>query len=157
MVNFIHVSVMSSDTINVAWSLSTINKEFINQYFGKPFSSFRNALRLYEVNNCDSATNQNYFELIIPEDQYNWKLKGLKDDCIYWLEIGIKLTELEFFPLLRSERIYMPALIFASEKQNRINTDLNLSHSEKEPVPSWTKRVSTYTYYEKKDTWSTRK
>jgi hypothetical protein len=109
----------------------------LSLYLDKPVSSLRKSLRIYDVTGVvfDGANAVCDHEVIL-SDHSEWTFKGLKPGKVYCVDLGIKITDTHFIPLLRSEALYTSEESPSQEK------------SESEVQPAWTVNVSTYTYYE---------
>lgn len=127
----------SDDKAKVSWRLSIQKVKMLSLYLDKPVSSLRKSLRIYDVTGVvfDGANAVCDHEVIL-SDHSEWTFKGLKPGKVYCVELGIKITDTHFIPLLRSEALY------TSEDS------LSQGKSESEVQPAWTVNVSTYTYYE---------
>lgn len=127
----------SDDKAKVSWRLSIQKVKMLSLYLDKPVSSLRKSLRIYDVTGVvfDGANGVCDHEVIL-SDHSEWTFKGLKPGKVYCVELGIKITDTHFIPLLRSEALY------TSEDS------LSQGKSESEVQPAWTVNVSTYTYYE---------
>jgi uncharacterized protein len=150
----IRISRISDDKIKATWCVSPIKKNFVNEYFGNPFSSFRKAIRLYDVSNLVFNGNNahHHYEFIIRDELQTWTIKNLQADRSYCLEFGIKLSATEFFPLLRSAGIYMGG------NTDEQNVELSSGFTtDQHTQPGWCQQVSTYTYYGSKTKWGERK
>ncbi|WP_282172634.1 DUF4912 domain-containing protein [Cytobacillus firmus] len=127
----------SDDKARVSWRLSIQKVKMLSLYLDKPVSSLRKSLRIYDVTGVvfDGANAVCDHEVIL-SDYSEWTFKGLKPGKVYCVELGIKITDTHFIPLLRSEALYT-----SEESPSR-------GKSESEVQPAWTVNVSTYTYYE---------
>lgn len=76
-------------------------------------------------------------------------MKGLLSNRKYLAEIGMKLTDGSFFPLLRSNPVHTPKLDAAVH--HPIYRDVFQLQRYEERMPKWTEHVSTYCYYVEKD------
>ncbi|MGJ7921373.1 DUF4912 domain-containing protein [Neobacillus sp. LXY-4] len=145
------VSLVSKDKVTVKWSIPTSSSDFVHLYFGHPYSHFRKALRLYDVTyiQFDGSNALEMHEFILKDKQEHWSIKGLKPNRSYCLEYGIKLSETEFFPLIRSKSIQTTEESNGHIEQQRIDSkpSAHLS-SPKDSLPIWSEHVSTYSYYE---------
>ncbi|CAM3674624.1 DUF4912 domain-containing protein [Cytobacillus oceanisediminis] len=137
----INLTRISDEKIKVDWELSIYKENMVAQYFNRPISSWRKALRIYDVTGVifDGGNAQSDHEVVLPDHHTEWIFKGLKPNRVYCIEMGMKLTENNFFPLLRSDALYTTETGFE-----------NISRpQEKIQKPAeWSDSVSTYTYYE---------
>ncbi|WP_236693923.1 DUF4912 domain-containing protein [Sporosarcina globispora] len=134
---------LSADKIKVAWKLSIHKEKMASIYFDEPASSWRKALRIYDVTGVifDGANAECDHEVIL-SDQSEWIFKGLKLGNVYCIELGIKMAEIRFFPLLRSEAVHTSEEVLYHLAR--------MAEEESQPA-KWTEKVSTYTYYEPMD------
>lgn len=140
------ITILTEEKITIAWRLSAERMNFVALYFGKPFDSFRTALRIYDTTDIYFTGNNAHLfhEFMMKPGQNEWKIKGLNANRHYCLEFGIHLSETEFFPLLRSVPF---------QTQFDINVDFQvstnpLSKQSQHALPQWSEHVSTYSYYE---------
>ncbi|MBT2687127.1 DUF4912 domain-containing protein [Bacillus sp. ISL-47] len=137
----INITRISAEKIKVYWEISIYKENMVAQYFNRPISSWRKALRIYDVTGVifDGGNAQSDHEVVLLNQHTEWTFKGLKPNRVYCIEMGVKLTENNFFPLLRSDALYTSEMGFE-----------NISRPQ-EPIQEaaeWTESVSTYTYYE---------
>jgi uncharacterized protein len=131
---------LTSDKVKVLWKLSNHKEKMASLYLEEPVSSMRKSLRIYDVTGIyfDGANAVADHEVILSH-QSEWIFKGIKPAKVYCVELGIKLTENHFFPLLRSEAIH-------TSEEMPYQTS-GIGEAERQPA-EWTVNVSTYTYYE---------
>ncbi|GLB58202.1 DUF4912 domain-containing protein [Cytobacillus sp. NCCP-133] len=135
---------VSNDKVIAGWKLSVYKENMAAQFFDRPIDSWRKALRIYDVTGVifNGENAQSDHEVALSERDKEWTFKGLKPGRVYCIELGIKLEEDQFFPLLRSSALH--------------SSDAAI---EKFPPPKegiqkaaeWSENVSTYTYYENID------
>ncbi|QED48638.1 glycosyltransferase [Cytobacillus dafuensis] len=145
----IHVSLISKDILSVTWEVPDFIKSFIENYFEQLFTSLISAIRIYDVT-CiifDGSNAHYYFEAMTGESQKNWKFKNLKANRNYCVEVGIKLSENQFFPLLRSNTVRTWENQSALEDKNQIEEFPSSENDDSRE--NWNDFVSTYSYYGK--------
>lgn len=137
-------SFVTEDKIYTTWHVSEARKEFMMDYFEKPYDSFRKALRIYDVTHLSFNGNNAHkmHEFLIRDNQNHLTIKGLKNNRNYCLELGVLLSETEFFPLIRSDGFHASGM---SEKLKQTGGELV---QENQALPSWNEQVSTYSFYE---------
>ncbi|WP_147532362.1 DUF4912 domain-containing protein [Bacillus marasmi] len=142
------LNILSKDKIAASWTLSNQRLDFVVNYFGKPFTSFRTALRIYDITDLNfNGNNAHHFHgFMMKQGQNAWDIKGLNPNRHYCLELGIHLSETEFFPLLRS-------ISFNTRNENVSKaidkkTKIDSRQSDNQSLPKWSDHVSTYSYYE---------
>lgn len=129
----------ADDKVKVSWRLSIQKEKMLSLYLDEPASSLRKSLKIYDVTVVifDGANAVCDHEVIL-SDQSEWTFKGLKPGKVYCVELGIKITDTHFFPLLRSEALHTSEELPCHSH----------GKSESGVQPEWTVNVSTYTYYE---------
>lgn len=146
-VDVLTVKVLSEDKIIAKWKLSHMRKDFVATFFGKPFENFQTSLRIYDITDIHfNGHNAHLFhEFMMKREQDHWLIKGISSNRHYCLELGIHLSETEFFPLLRSVPFHTACengfILSEQEKES----DLQKSNHS---LPKWSEHVSTYSYYE---------
>ncbi|PWW26581.1 hypothetical protein DFO73_110154 [Cytobacillus oceanisediminis] len=137
----INLTRIADEKIKVDWKLSIYKENMVAQYFNRPISSWRKALRIYDVTGVifDGGNAQSDHEVVLQEHHTEWIFKGLKSNRVYCIEMGMKLTENIFFPLLRSDALYSSETGFEN---------ISRPQEQIQKAAEWTESVSTYTYYE---------
>ncbi|MBS4191296.1 glycosyltransferase [Bacillus sp. FJAT-49705] len=145
----INVSLVSKDILSITWKVPDFIISLVENYFELLFTSMISAIRIYDVTSIifDGSNAHYYLEAMIGESQENWKFKNLKANRNYCVEVGIKISENQFFPLLRSNtvRTWENKAIF--EDKNEI--EVSSSSKNNDARRNWNDLVSTYSYYGK--------
>jgi uncharacterized protein len=141
---------VSPDKLYSFWRLSDQQKQLISHYFQRSFTSFPQVLRLYDVTSIlfNGSNAHEVYEIFLLENKKSWFVKGLKPNRCYCAELGIKLTDRKFLPLLRSNAVHVPRT--AVEQAGELVKELEQFQNNKENAPKWVEHVSTYSYYETK-------
>jgi uncharacterized protein len=140
--NGIHAKFYSTNKLSLFWNVSELPLKFIRFYFNHQSHELIHVMRIYDVTDIlfNGQNAHQYFEIAISYEQGNWTVKGISPNRNYIVEIGIKFSENEYFPLLRSNCVEPSTVI--------IKTKNETDHSQ---PPEWTDHVSTYSYYNESD------
>jgi uncharacterized protein len=134
----------------VYWRLLDVKKDLVSSYFDKPFASYQKVLRIYDVTDIlfNGSNAHQVKETKLYEKQGISLLNELQPNHCYITELGVKLSDHEFFPLLRSNAVHIPR---TDRKQTGHQKKDNKDHFVKKEdlLPNWVEHVSTYSYYEK--------
>lgn len=133
----------------VYWRLLDVKKDLVSSYFDKPFASYQQVLRIYDVTDIlfNGSNAHHIQEIKLHEKQSISLLNELQPNRCYITELGVKLSDHEFFPLLRSNAVHIPR---TDRKQaGHLKKDINHFLKKENLVPNWVEHVSTYSYYEK--------
>jgi hypothetical protein len=129
------------------WDSSDLPKQLFQYYFNIRFDNLVQVIRIYDVTQIqfNGRNAHHYYDISIPYQQGYWIVKGLFSNRCYLAEIGVRLSNRDFFPLLRSNSIRVPKL--ENVLQNELYQDLSQLYKEEEQLPKWREFVSTYSYY----------
>jgi len=133
----------------VYWKLLDVKKDLVSSYFDKPFASYEQVLRIYDVTHIlfNGSNAHQVQEVKLHKKQGISLLNELQPGRCYMTELGVKLSDREFFPLLRSNAVHIPR---TGLKQNgHLKKDKDYFLKKEHLVPNWVEHVSTYSYYEK--------
>lgn len=140
---------VSEDRILISWQLSKPKKQLVEAYFDHPFDNYQQVLRIYDVT-CIIFNGNNahhVHEICIQSEQHYWAVVGLKANRCYLFELGIKISDSRFFPLLQSNAIHMPR--DCKVRDSNLNQEIKeFQHRQNRP-PNWIEHVSTYSFYDK--------
>ncbi|MDZ5470991.1 DUF4912 domain-containing protein (plasmid) [Bacillus sp. 31A1R] len=139
---------VSNNRLITFWDIPEAKKRLISFYFDKDYSCFLLALRIYDVTSIifNGSNEHSYVETIVPENQKHWVFKDLKPNRSYCLEIGLKITESKFHPILRSNSLQTPRT--SCEQVGSLEKDIHSFLEDTNSPPNWIEHVSTYSYYE---------
>lgn len=132
----------------VFWKLLDVKQELLENYFSQSVQSKQKVLRVYDVTHIifDGNNAHQIQEYNLTEGQEISILNDLQPNRCYITELGIKIKENEFFPLLRSNTVHMPR---TSKKQTgHFKKEIDLYLRKSDSMPKWVEHVSTYSYYE---------
>lgn len=132
---------ITDEKLKVSWELSAYTRNMVARYFNAPFSTWMKALRIYDVTGVifDGGNVRSDHEVVISDNHTEWIFKGLKPNRVYCIDLGIRVSENTFFPLLRSEALYTSEA--AAEYSGKLE-------ERNQKSAKWAANVSTYTYYE---------
>lgn len=132
-----------------SWNVSKSKKHLVEVYFEQPFDRFKQVLKIYDVT-CIIFNGNNahhVHEICLPNDQHYWIFSGLKSNRCYLFEIGLKISDFKYFPLLQSNAIHMPR--DSKVQVSDLDKDIKeFQHQQYQP-PNWIEHVSTYSFYSK--------
>lgn len=142
------MKLVSPRKILLFWEVSSSPLKVIEHFFNKRVEELIQAVRLYDVTDrIFNGQNAHYFhEVIVPYQNGHWYIKGLLSNRNYVAELGVKIPENEFFPLLRSNPVQTPLMKMTSS--NEMQLGLSIIQQIENSKQKWVDRVSTYSYYE---------
>lgn len=131
------------------WDISELPKKIIERFFNRKFEELVTVTRIYDVTNIlfNGKNAHHYNEITVPYQSGHWYIKGLSENRSYVAELGVHLSDNQFFPLYRSNCIQMPSPEILSG--NSFQQELLQFHRYEEESPKWVEQVSTYSYYVK--------
>lgn len=133
--DYLSARILLPGKLFVYWQLQDEKVQFMCSYFNIPDKRTVKTLRLYDLayGRNDSCIQ----EIVLRQDVSSWLFKGVSENRSYVVELGIKLNEEKFFPVLRSNEII--------SSFNSIELKENICDQQS---PEWVGQVSTYTYYD---------
>ncbi|PLR89487.1 glycosyltransferase [Bacillus sp. T33-2] len=133
--------------MKVSWRISKFTYQLLSGFFVVPLDELKKSLRLYDVTSLifNGSNQHSVMEIMIPDAQQSWLLKGLKPNRSYVVEIGVKLGENSFLPIVRSVAVLVPGY---GEGTGPVQGDPGICLNNMYTPPAWTEHVSTYSYYE---------
>jgi uncharacterized protein len=140
---------VSKNKLFVFWRLLEEKKDLISNYYDKPFNSYQKVIRIYDVTHILFNGNNAHQirEFILEEGQEKWIQNDLQPNRCYITELGIKLSESDFFPLLRSNAVHVPRT--NPNQTGNLKKEIDQYLTNEKSVPNWVEHVSTYSYYDK--------
>ncbi|MCQ6273694.1 DUF4912 domain-containing protein [Bacillus sp. V3B] len=141
--------IIDKNKLFVYWRLLDVKKDLVSSYFDKPFTSYQQVLRVYDVTNIlfDGSNAHQVQEVELSEKQGISLLNELQPNRCYMTELGVELSDHKFFPLLRSNVVHIPRTDV--KQAGNFKKDSDPFSKKKNSVPNWVEHVSTYSYYEK--------
>lgn len=138
----------SNQKIVSFWEIALWQKQLLTSYFNKDINQDLIILRLYDVTDLyfNGSNAHSYYEFQLKDTARNWTIKGIKQGRCYVTEIGYKIKNHQFFPILRSNTVHN--LPIKMDERETPSLDENAVHKEQTLRPKWVGKVSTYSYYE---------
>lgn len=129
------------------WEVADLPKKIIQLFFNIHFEDVVQVVRIYDVTDIifNGKNALHLYEISVPFDNGHWYINGLMTNRSYIAELGVLLTENNFFPILRSNTIQTPMMELPEEDVVYENF-MKFQQSENQP-PKWIDHVSTYSYY----------
>lgn len=126
----------------LSWKVSGIPEKIIQNYFQRNMKELASTMRIYDVTsiNFNRKNAHHVYEIPVPYENGFWFITGLTKNRSYIAELGVFLSETEFFPLLQSNPIQTTDGI-ASERM------VQPLDGQDACSPKWLNHVSTYSYY----------
>lgn len=144
---YLVVKLVAETKIASFWRIADWQKDLVASYFSMDVSQRSIVLRMYDVTdiNFNGSNAHDVFEFYIPENKNYWVIKGINPNRNYLTEIGYRLNDQRFFPILRSNTIKGQ-----TSKDNGSYNAAVRKTQEKDfrSVLNWKDKVSTYSYYE---------
>jgi uncharacterized protein len=144
---YLVTQLVSNQKLVSNWKISSWKKDLAASYFDS-INVEVIIFRLYDVTDIyfNGSNAHSIYEFQLPKDAFNWTLKGIKQGRSYLTEIGYKVNENQFFPILRSNAVHN--LPDAIEQMGSLTYQHDAFYNERILQPKWTDKVSTYSYYE---------
>jgi uncharacterized protein len=133
--------------IDLFWNTSDLPLKVIQYYFNCRLEKLSQVMRIYDVSHIIFNGNNahHFFEISVPFHKGNWTVKGLVPNRNYIVEIGVKITANDFFPLLRSNSVHTAMVDDPNDREYTFISPSNQQYGDQQP--DWADHVSTYSYY----------
>jgi uncharacterized protein len=143
----LQVKLVTPRKVILYWEASNIPNKVFDLFYNKPFEEMVHIVRLYDVTDIMFTGNNahHYYDITVPYNKGFWFIKGLTANRSYVAELGVKLNDKEFFPVLRSNSVQTPAM--GNLNGTEIYKNLVTAQHIDEFSPKWIDHVSTYSYY----------
>lgn len=124
------------------WTADDLPRKVVKHFYQCEFHELVQLIRIYDVTDLifNGSNAHHYYEMAVPYSSEKWSVKNLPVNRNYLAELGVKMTDIDFFPILRSNTVLLGSNT-KSEKQPPNTADL------RSPLPGWREHVSTYSYY----------
>jgi uncharacterized protein len=145
--NYLVTQLISDHKLVSNWKIASWQKDLSASYFDRINQEII-ILRLYDVTDIyfNGSNAHSSYEFQLMKDTSNWTIKGIKLGRSYLTEIGYKVNQNQYFPILRSNAVHnLPGAI---EQKDTLKFQHDAFYNERLLQPKWTKKVSTYSYYE---------
>jgi uncharacterized protein len=145
--NYLVTQLISNHKLVSNWKIASWQKDLTASYF-EHINQEIIILRLYDVTDIyfNGSNAHSSYEFQLLKDTSNWTIKGIKQGRSYLTEIGYKVNQNQYFPILRSNAVHN--LSGSIEQKNSLKFQHDAFYNERLLQPKWTKKVSTYSYYE---------
>lgn len=145
---YLVTQLVSNQKLASNWKISSWQKELAASYFDSINQEII-IFRIYDVTDIyfNGSNAHSMYEFQLAKDTLNWTIKGIKQGRSYLTEIGYKVNQNQFFPILRSNAVHnLPdAAIVQSDS---LTYQQDAFYKESLLQPKWADKVSTYSYYE---------
>jgi uncharacterized protein len=143
----LQVKLVTPRKVIVYWEASKAPAKVITSFYDRPFEELVHIVRIYDVTDIIFTGNNahHYYDITVPYNQGYWFIKGLTANRSYVAELGVKLNENEFLPVLRSNSVQTPTM--GNLNGSEIYTNLVNFQQIDNFSPKWIDYVSTYSYY----------
>ncbi|HEY2421424.1 MAG TPA: DUF4912 domain-containing protein [Neobacillus sp.] len=144
----LQIKLISPRKVIVFWETSEIPRKVIELFFNCKFDDLVMVVRIYDVTDITfNGKNAHFFnEISVPFENGHWFIKGLVANRRYIVELGVHLSENNFFPLLRSNSVYTPKIELS--KGHEFHYDVLQFQQYEDQPPKWVDHVSTYSFYD---------
>jgi uncharacterized protein len=145
--NYLVAQLISDHKLVSNWKIASWQKDLSASYFDHINQEII-ILRLYDVTDIyfNGSNAHSTYEFQLMKDTSNWTIKGIKLGRSYLTEIGYKVNQNQYFPILRSNAVHnLPGSI---EQKDTLKFQHDAFYNQRLSQPKWTKKVSTYSYYE---------
>jgi uncharacterized protein len=143
----LQVKLVTPRKVIVYWEASSIPNKVFSLFYNKPFEEMVHIVRIYDVTDIIFTGNyaHHYYDITVPYNKGYWFIKGLTANRSYVAELGVRLNDKEFFPVLRSNSVQTPSM--GNLNGSEIYKNLVTAQHIDDISPKWIDHVSTYSYY----------
>jgi uncharacterized protein len=130
------------------WKIAPWQKQLVTSYFNIDLNQRYVVFRIYDVTDIifNGSNAHSVFEFQLPENKTYWIIKGIKPGRSYVTEVGYRLDQHQFFPILRSNAIHGHKTLVEKNEDRLLNREeIQKNMADK---PNWVGNVSTYSFYE---------
>lgn len=144
----LQVKLVSPGKVIVYWEASNIPDKVLSLFYKQSISEMVHIVRIYDVTDLifTGKNAHHFYDITVPYNQGYWFIKGLTANRNYIAELGVKFSDKDFFPLLRSNSVQTPTMgnLNGSEIYHNLVHAQQIDHFS----PKWIDHVSTYSYYD---------
>lgn len=142
---FLNTRLVSENRLVSFWEIAPWQKKLVASYFNCEINQSVIVFRIYDVTDIhfNGINAHTFYEFQLPDEKNYWFIKGIKPGRSYLTEIGYRLNNHSFFPILRSNSVHGLQTI-----QSSVHVLNNYSNKDQNNKPIWIDKVSTYSYYE---------
>jgi uncharacterized protein len=144
---YLVAQLVSNHKLVTNWKMAAWQKGLTASYFDNINQEII-ILRLYDVTDIyfNGSNAHSSYEFQLSKETTNWSIKGIKLGRSYLTEIGYKVNQNQYFPILRSNVVFN--LPNGLEQKDSLTYQHEAFYQERILQPKWTEKVSTYSYYE---------
>jgi uncharacterized protein len=144
---YLVAQLVSNHKLVINWKMAAWQKGLTAYYFDNINQEII-ILRLYDVTDIyfNGSNAHSSYEFQLSKETTNWSIKGIKLGRSYLTEIGYKVNQNQYFPILRSNVVFN--LPNGLEQKDSLTYQHEAFYQERILQPKWTEKVSTYSYYE---------
>jgi uncharacterized protein len=144
---YLVAQLVSNHKLVINWKMAAWQKGLTASYFDNINQEII-ILRLYDVTDIyfNGSNAHSSYEFQLSKETTNWSIKGIKLGRSYLTEIGYKVNQNQYFPILRSNVVFN--LPNGLEQKDSLTYQHEAFYKERILQPKWTEKVSTYSYYE---------
>jgi uncharacterized protein len=144
---YLVAQLVSNHKLVINWKMAAWQKGLTASYFDNINQEII-ILRLYDVTDIyfNGSNAHSSYEFQLSKETTNWSIKGIKLGRSYLTEIGYKVNQNQYFPILRSNVVFN--LPNGLEQKDSLTYQHEAFYQERILQPKWTEKVSTYSYYE---------
>ncbi|SDM18793.1 DUF4912 domain-containing protein [Bacillus sp. OK048] len=141
----LQAKLVNPNKVIVYWEASKIPGKIFHLFYNRQFEDCVHIVRIYDVTDMIFTGNNAHhsYDITVPYNKGYWFIKGLMSNRTFIAELGVKFSEKDFFPVLRSNSVQTPAIDGSNIYKNLVLNQQIEHHS-----PKWIDHVSTYSYYE---------
>lgn len=140
-------SIESGSKLHLSWDPEEkFPLQVLTIYFERQLENLVQVIRIYELFDPKSDDQKTHplFEFPFSYEKGYWSVKGIMANKSYYAEIGVKLSENKYFPLLRSNSFFLSNTSILDEQKEPISH----MYQNQLTTPKWFEYVSTYSYYQ---------
>lgn len=144
---YLVAQLVSNHKLVINWKMAAWQNGLTASYFDNINQEII-ILRLYDVTDIyfNGSNAHSSYEFQLSKETTNWSIKGIKLGRSYLTEIGYKVNQNQYFPILRSNVVFN--LPNGLGQKDSLTYQHEAFYQERILQPKWTEKVSTYSYYE---------
>lgn len=146
--SYLVTKLLSEHKLVSYWKMAPWQKHLITSYFNQDINLNIIIFRIYDVTDIyfNGSNAHSLYEFQLSEESNEWTIKGIKPGRSYLTEIGYKIKQHHFFPVLRSNAVHN--LPEGLDQLPSTPPHWETMTNQQLDQPIWKEQVSTYSYYE---------